>query len=62
VFGASGRGKDFGQKVQESEVQILCTLYVDRHIRPFETIPEMRRGIKESDGGGEFKYNIFHIL
>jgi hypothetical protein len=28
-------------------------------IRPFETVPRMRRdGIKENDGGSEFKYTV----
>jgi hypothetical protein len=32
-------------------------------MRPVETIPYMRRGgIKELDGLGEFKYDIFAIL
>jgi hypothetical protein len=29
---------------------------------PVETIPGMGRGIKENDGRGEFKYDIFDIL
>jgi uncharacterized protein with ACT and thioredoxin-like domain len=30
---------------------------------PVETIPGMGEGrIKESSGGGEFKYGIFHIF
>jgi hypothetical protein len=32
-------------------------------MRPVETIPGMGEGeIKENDGGGEFKYDIFTIL
>jgi hypothetical protein len=32
-------------------------------MRPVETIPGMGEGgIKENDGGDEFKYNIFVIL
>jgi hypothetical protein len=44
-------------------VQILCT-HVCK-IRPVEKIPAMvwaRGRIKENDGGGEFKYDIFYIL
>jgi hypothetical protein len=34
-------------------------MYANRKIRPVETIPGMDRGrIKESDGGGEFNYDI----
>jgi hypothetical protein len=32
-------------------------------MRPVETVPGMWGGcIKENDGGGEFKYDIFNIL
>jgi hypothetical protein len=32
-------------------------------MRPVETVPGMwGGGIKENDGGGEFKYDIFNIL
>jgi hypothetical protein len=32
-------------------------------MRPVETIPGMRGGeIKENDGGGEFKYDVFDML
>jgi hypothetical protein len=32
-------------------------------MRPVETIPGMRgREIKENDGGGKFKYDIFDTL
>jgi hypothetical protein len=38
-------------------------MYVNRKMRPVETIPGMGRGgIKENGGGGEFKYDIFDIL
>jgi hypothetical protein len=34
-------------------------MYVNGKMRPVETIPAMRgEGIKENDGGGEFKYDI----
>jgi hypothetical protein len=34
----------------------LKNVYVYGKMRPFETIPRMRGGgIKENDGGGEFK-------
>jgi hypothetical protein len=34
-------------------------MYTDGEMRPDETISGMREGrIKESDGGGEFNYNI----
>jgi hypothetical protein len=36
---------------------------VNGEMRPVETIPGMGVGrIKENDGGGEFKYDIFVIL
>jgi hypothetical protein len=38
-------------------------IYVNRKMIPVETIPRMGGGwIKESDGGGEFNYDIFVIL
>jgi hypothetical protein len=38
-------------------------MYVNGKMIPVETIPRMRKGqIKENDGGGEFKYDIFDIL
>jgi hypothetical protein len=38
-------------------------MYVNGKMRPVETIPRMgKRGIKENDGGGEFRYDIFDIL
>jgi hypothetical protein len=34
-------------------------MYVNGKMRPVKTIPGMRGdGIKENDGGGEFKYDI----
>jgi hypothetical protein len=36
-------------------------MYVNGKMRPVETIPGMG-GIKESDGGGELKYDIFDIF
>jgi hypothetical protein len=37
--------------------------YVNGKMRSVETIPGMvGRRIKENDGGGEFKYDIFDIL
>jgi hypothetical protein len=36
---------------------------INGKMRPVETIPGMGAGeIKENDGGGEFKYDIFHIM
>jgi hypothetical protein len=35
---------------------------VNGKMRPVETIPGMEGRIKENDGGGEFKYDIFDIL
>jgi hypothetical protein len=36
---------------------------VNTKMRPVETIPGMgEEGIKESDGGGEFNYDVFDIL
>jgi hypothetical protein len=38
-------------------------MYVDGKMRPVETIPEMEGvEIKENDGRGDFKYDIFDIL
>jgi hypothetical protein len=38
-------------------------MYVNGKMRPVETIPGMGKGeIKENDGGGELKYDIFDIL
>jgi hypothetical protein len=35
-------------------------MYVNAKMTPVETISRMgERGIKESSGGGEFKYDIF---
>jgi hypothetical protein len=43
--------------------QILCTNVCKWKNETFETFPDMRvRGIKENDGGGKFKYNVFEIL
>jgi hypothetical protein len=40
-------------------VEIYVLRYVNRKVRPVETIPGMgERRIKENDGGGEFKYDI----
>jgi hypothetical protein len=38
-------------------------MYVNGKMRPVKTIPGIEGGmIKENDGGGEFKYDIFDIL
>jgi hypothetical protein len=38
-------------------------MYVNGKVRTVETVPRMEGGgIKENDGGGEFKYDIFDIL
>jgi hypothetical protein len=38
-------------------------LYVNAKMRPVETVPGMGEGgIKQSSGGGEFKYQIFDTL
>jgi hypothetical protein len=38
-------------------------MHVNGKIRPIETIPGMGWGeIKENDGGGKFKYDVFDIL
>jgi hypothetical protein len=37
-------------------------MYVNGKMRSVETIPGIGQGIKENDGGGEFKYDIFDIL
>jgi hypothetical protein len=34
-------------------------MYVNGKMRPVETIPGMGGGIKENDGRGKFKYDIF---
>jgi hypothetical protein len=41
----------------------MCTQVCKWKNEPVETIPGMGEGrIKENDGGGEFKYDIFDIL
>jgi hypothetical protein len=38
-------------------------MYINAKMIPVETIPGMgEEGIKESDGGSEFKYDIFGTL
>jgi hypothetical protein len=37
-------------------------MYVNTKMIPVETIPGIRRGIKESGRGGEFKYDIVDTL
>jgi hypothetical protein len=36
-------------------------MYVNGKIRPVENVPGMGDRIKENDGRGEFKYDIFDI-
>jgi hypothetical protein len=47
--------------VEGYEVVDLVHMYVNGKIRPVENILGLG-GIKENDGGGEFKYDIFDIL
>jgi hypothetical protein len=38
-------------------------MYVNGKMRPVETIPGVGEGeIKEDEGGGEFKYDMFNIF
>jgi hypothetical protein len=38
-------------------------MYVNGKMKPVGTVPGMdRRGIKDNDGGGEFKYDIFDVF
>jgi hypothetical protein len=38
-------------------------MYVNAKMVPVETVPGIRgEGMKESSGGGEFKYGMFDIL
>jgi hypothetical protein len=38
-------------------------MYINGEMRPVKTFPGMGEGgIKENDGGDEFKYDIFDIL
>jgi hypothetical protein len=38
-------------------------VYVNGKMRPVETMPGMGgEGIKENDGGNNFKYDIFDVL
>jgi hypothetical protein len=38
-------------------------MYVNGKMIPVEAIPELGEGgMKEDDGGGEFKYNMFDTL
>jgi hypothetical protein len=42
---------------------IIVQMFVIRKLRPVETISGIGGGrIEESDGGGEFNYDIFNIL
>jgi hypothetical protein len=34
-------------------------MYVNGKMRPVETISGVREGVKENDGGDEFKYDIW---
>jgi hypothetical protein len=44
-------------------VQILCTLVINAKMIPIKTVPGTgERGIKESSGGSEFKYDTFDTL
>jgi hypothetical protein len=50
--------------VKEGEYSVNTVSHVCKWtMRPVETIPGMRGGeIKENDGGGEFKYDVFDML
>jgi hypothetical protein len=37
-------------------------MYVNRKMRPVETVPGRGHGIKENDGGSELNCDIFDIL
>jgi hypothetical protein len=53
-------GKGIGGKLS---CKYCVHMYVNGKMRPVETIPRMcGREIKESDGEGEFMYNISNML
>jgi acyl CoA:acetate/3-ketoacid CoA transferase beta subunit len=37
-------------------------MYVNGKMIPVETLPGMGGAMRESDGGGKFKYDIFNAL
>jgi hypothetical protein len=38
-------------------------MYANAKVIPIQAVPEIRRGwVKESSGGGEFKYDTFDTL
>jgi hypothetical protein len=38
-------------------------MYINAKMIPDKTIPRMRKvGLKDSSGGGEFKYDIYDLL
>jgi hypothetical protein len=58
-------GEDVKKVCREvNMVEILCIPLCKCKMIPIKTTPEMGggRGIKDSDGGGEFNYDIFDIL
>jgi hypothetical protein len=37
-------------------------MYINRKMRPVETISGVGKEIRENNGGGEFKYDILDVL
>jgi hypothetical protein len=60
--GSSGRRENV-HNGKVNIVQLLCIHVCKWKNDAFKTIPRIEvGGIKENDGGGEFKYDIFEIL
>jgi hypothetical protein len=64
VVDTSGKGKMAGKGGRRmNTVQIMCTHVCKCKNDTCEKVQGIRRGwIKESSGGGEFKYNLFDTL
>jgi hypothetical protein len=62
--GTGGRGEEVRDGCGKVNICKYCVhKYVNGKMVPVETIPQMRGvAIKENDGGGEFRYDIFDTL
>jgi hypothetical protein len=60
----SGKGEEVGKVCRRVNMcKYGVYMYVNRKMRPTETIPGIRgKKIKENGGGSEFKYDIFDTL
>jgi hypothetical protein len=60
LVGEWGKAGNRERVRRENMVQKCVHMYVNAKMIPVETVPGIsRREIKESNGGGEFKYEIF---